>query len=122
MRVQVLSARAKRQGVNCHLTATDLKERFEAQKGLCFYTDVPLNCTLGVGKQLDGLSVDRVCGELGYVSGNFVLCTNKANTVKNNLTLEELKLWLPSWYERLRTVLEDYANTPQGNLVARSTP
>lgn len=36
-------------------------------------------------------SVDRVIPELGYVKGNIVVMSKKANTMKNNATIEELK-------------------------------
>jgi hypothetical protein len=79
-RIQVIAVRAKQQGIVFTLTSSDLKDQFERQNGLCFYTDIPLRCELGKGKQSDGLSVDRVAGDKGYTKDNFVLCTNKANT------------------------------------------
>lgn len=36
-----------------------------------------------------------------YVSGNVVFCINKVNTCKNDLSLEEIEKWMPSWYERI---------------------
>jgi hypothetical protein len=36
-------------------------------------------------------SLDRIVGELGYVPGNVQVISMRANTLKNNATLKELK-------------------------------
>lgn len=41
----------------------------------------------------DSPSIDKVIPELGYVRGNVWVISNKANRIKNNATLEELKLF-----------------------------
>ncbi len=37
-------------------------------------------------------SIDRIKPELGYVKGNIRVISNRANTLKNNMTLEEVEL------------------------------
>ena len=45
-------------------------------------------------------SLDRIIPELGYVEGNVIVISLKANRMKNNGTLEELRL-LANFYEGL---------------------
>ena len=48
-----------------------------------------------------GTSVDKVVAAAGYVPGNIVLCTYRANRIKGDMTLLELREWMPGWYERI---------------------
>lgn len=98
-----IATRAKHLGVNFDLTPQYLSYLFRAQRYKCFYTDYDMNANYGMGHSQYALSVDRVVPERGYVKDNIVLCTTQANSVKNNLTLSELKLWIPSWYDRLNS-------------------
>ena len=50
----------------------------------------------------DSPSLDRLIPELGYVRGNVTVISYRANRIKNNSTLEELKL-IASWVERQET-------------------
>ena len=55
------------------------------------------------GKQNDSISIDRLIPELGYVKGNVVMISMRANWIKSNATLEELKMlvkWLEKEYEK----------------------
>jgi hypothetical protein len=48
----------------------------------------------------DSFSLDRVVPELGYVPGNIVVMSNRANRMKNNATpaeIEMLHLWAQAW-------------------------
>ncbi len=80
---------------------------YNLQKGKCFYTAYALVCKFGEGLDRDALSFDRLIPELGYVQGNVVLCTQKANTIKSDLTLQEIKKWLPSWFKKMIKILKD---------------
>jgi hypothetical protein len=42
-------------------------------------------------------TLDRIVPEKGYVKGNVIFISAKANRVKNNLTLDEMKLLLKNW-------------------------
>lgn len=98
--------RAKKEDINFNITFNDLIELFNIQKGLCFYTDIELKIGIGQNKkERNTLSVDKIIPEKGYVKGNLVLCSKRINTVKNDLTLEEMKLWMPEWYRRLTQYL-----------------
>jgi CRISPR/Cas system Type II protein with McrA/HNH and RuvC-like nuclease domain len=107
VRLQLIKNRSGNTGREFDLKVEDLVYLYEKQEGRCFYTDEKLIVEAGNGKQLHGLSVDRLNIKRGYVLENIVLCTNKANTVKSNLTLDEIRKWLPSWWERMKPLLED---------------
>ena len=53
------------------------------------------------GLSYDSISVDKIIPELGYIKENIVLCSFKANTIKQNLTLDELREWIPRFYQKL---------------------
>lgn len=64
----------------------------------CPVFNIPL--TVGDGKLHDGSpTLDRLVNERGYVKGNVVVVSAKANRAKNNLTLEELEA-LAAFYSR----------------------
>jgi len=46
---------------------------------------------------MNSASLDRIIPKKGYVEGNIMFISFKANIIKNNLTLEELKLLLKNW-------------------------
>ena len=47
-------------------------------------------------------SLDRIDSTKGYIKGNLQIISFRANTVKNNLTLDEMKMIVSNW-ERLET-------------------
>jgi len=47
--------------------------------------------------QYCSLSLDRIIPEKGYIKGNVIFLSHRANTIKNNLTLNEMKLLLKNW-------------------------
>lgn len=103
-RARGVRTRAKTKGYPCDLTTKYLMELYREQNGKCFYTDdimaVPDEGNMESTSRLR-LSIDKIVPVLGYVQGNIVLCTVRSNTIKGDLTMEEMKVWLPSWYERL---------------------
>lgn len=74
-----------------------------AAKGIAFDLDpedlgVPEFCpVLGIRLQIGDRrfgaspSVDRILPALGYVKGNVVVCSQRANRIKNDASLEELR-------------------------------
>ena len=78
-----------------------LLKLFNDAHGLCFYTDIQMNVNAG-GRDRSSVSVDKLIPDKGYVKGNVVLCTRRANLIKNDLTIEELKRWMPDWHSRIR--------------------
>lgn len=94
-------------------------ELFDFQKGLCFYSDDPINLSPSRRGDDEGmkysLSIDRIVPHLGYVKGNVVLCINRINTMKGNATLKELEKWHPKWYNR---IMKFFAENKIGRIAA----
>jgi hypothetical protein len=84
------------------LVLEQVVELYRQQEGKCFYTGISMQLEAGNGKHPYALSIDRVDPTRGYSLDNIVLCINRANTIKNDLTLDELAEIIPSWYERLQ--------------------
>lgn len=84
--VRAAKARAKKKGIPFDITIEDfiLPEK-------CPLLEIPL--TVGYGSsQENSYSLDKMIPDLGYVKGNVWVISNKANMIKNNASLEELKL------------------------------
>ena len=79
--------RAEQYGVPFSITEMDLV--FPA---VCPILNVPLR----VGGGPFAPSLDRIKPELGYVSGNIQIISKRANSMKNDATLEEMIL-LGKW-------------------------
>ncbi|MCK5608701.1 hypothetical protein KAR91_42885, partial [Candidatus Pacearchaeota archaeon] len=103
-----LKAKCKFENIPLSINTESLLALYKNQKGNCFYTNQELEWgTLGNGSKLGKqLSIDKIIPELGYTIENVILCTRRANTVKNNLTLEEIEQWLPPWYEKIKGLPE----------------
>jgi hypothetical protein len=98
-----IANRAKTLDIDFDLTPVFIENLYKHQKGLCFYTDYPMDFSYGNGLSQHSLSIDRVNTTFGYIKDNVVLCTTQANQVKSNLTLDEIRLWLPGWFNRLQS-------------------
>lgn len=93
---------------NCVKTGTDfdmpdnfLYQLWSNQDGKCFYTGEDMLMELTKGYRGNTASVDKIIPEHGYVVGNIVLCTARANSIKYDQTLDEMKLWMPEWYAKV---------------------
>ena len=75
--------------------------QYNNQNGKCFYTDLEMVCRAGEGTHRYAMSVDKIVPEKGYVLGNVVFCCYKINTCKLDLTLDEMKEWMPKWHSRI---------------------
>lgn len=80
--------RAKLQKVPFDLTPDD----FDIPE-VCPLLNIPLHFHIGeLQAQFDSPSLDKIIPQLGYVKGNVLVISNRANTIKNNATIEELIL------------------------------
>lgn len=84
-----------------NLTKEFVIQLYKSQNGLCFYTGETLHLMNGKGRLPTGLSIDRVDNSKGYTVDNVVLCTSRFNTIKSNMSLEEIKKWMPTIYEKI---------------------
>ncbi|MAE82201.1 MAG: hypothetical protein CMB80_05675 [Flammeovirgaceae bacterium] len=83
---------------------------YKKQNGKCCYTREDLLLRTGDRKKSSKdnghiLSVDRVDNSLGYIQGNVVLCSNRANQIKSDMSLQEFKEWMPTWYDSAKEIL-----------------
>lgn len=97
-----LRGRAKKEKVHFDMTKFDLLKIYDLQKGKCFYTDEILHINSGKGRLPNSLSIDRVDNSKGYTKQNVVLCTSRFNTIKSNMSLEEVEKWMPPIYEKIK--------------------
>lgn len=104
-RLIVIKASAKKDNLPFSLSKEDLIDQYNLQNGLCFYTDIPMIWVVGEKKNRDALSVDKIIPTNGYIKDNIVLCLNRINMAKNDLSLEEIQKWMPLWYERIQKFL-----------------
>ena len=98
-------SRPNRQGLAYDLPDGYLVALWHWQAGRCFYTDKPMKMGLGAGHDPLGVSIDRVDPHRGYVVGNVVLCCGRVNSIKSDVSLEELAEWMPGWFEQVRSRL-----------------
>ena len=83
--VRAAKARATKAGVPFDLSPEDI-----TIPHLCPVLGTPI--IVGSGKPTDNSpSLDRVVPLLGYVKGNVLVISNRANRIKNNATIAELR-------------------------------
>lgn len=87
---------AKQRGIEFNLTPSDLYPLPER----CPVLDIPLNYDDTRGGTDNAMSIDRVDPALGYVKGNIVLVSQRANRIKNDATVDEL-LKIAAFYSAL---------------------
>ncbi len=94
--VRSAKARATKAGVPFNITTADISIPHE-----CPVLGIPL--IVGQPQATDNSpSLDRVMPLLGYVPGNIIVISNRANRLKNNGTVAELRM-VADFYERLIT-------------------
>lgn len=101
-RTRRVEVRARKLHILCDLTFEHVRSLFDIQRGCCFYTGVELVLEAGRGRHPHALSFDRVDPAQGYLQGNVVLAANRINSIKQDVTLEEMEEWMPKWAERVR--------------------
>ena len=96
-----LRSRCRKRGILCTVSFEHLWDQWSSQNGKCFYSDISIIIDFGNGVSPDSLSIDKVEPHLGYIDGNVVLAAHRINTIKHDMTLEEMKAWTPDWYQRV---------------------
>lgn len=87
---------AKQRGIEFDLTISDLYPLPE----VCPVLGIPLSYENGSGYTDNSMSIDRVDPKRGYVRGNIVLVSQRANRIKNDATVDEL-LKVAAFYSAL---------------------
>lgn len=83
--VRAAKARADQKGIPFNLTPSDIQIPHT-----CPVLDIPI--ITGQRKATDNSpSLDRVVPSMGYVRGNVIVISNRANRIKNNATVDELE-------------------------------
>ena len=77
---------AKKRNLEHNIDLEYIKELFEIQKGLCYYTGKEMFLdTRKKENNEDSVSLDRFDSSKGYVKGNIVLCRWIVNRMKNDI-------------------------------------
>ena len=84
---------AKKHGIPFNLTIEDI-----VIPEICPVFKKPF--IYGKGRQDFSVSIDRINPHKGYVKGNIIIVSDKANRTKNDATIEELRI-LTNFYESL---------------------
>jgi hypothetical protein len=108
-RFESIRKRAKNLGIDFNLEFDYIKNLFDKQNGKCFYSDLLLNTKVNTAKEqkINSVSFDKIDPSKGYTKGNVVLCSNRINSIKRDISLEEMKQWMPEWYRRVMIFKEE---------------
>ena len=79
-------SRAKQSGIPCTITRDDIQIPTH-----CPILGIPLEFADTAGGDIHSPSLDRIVPELGYIPGNVQVISAKANLIKSNLTIDQLK-------------------------------
>lgn len=88
-----IRARAKKEGIECTITEDDI-----VLNEICPYLGIPIDNS----DRAHTGSIDRIDNSKGYVPGNIIHVSCKANAMKNNASLEELKMLI----NRLEAIMQ----------------
>tara|TARA_A100001011_G_scaffold255695_1_gene263954 strand:- start:388 stop:924 length:537 start_codon:yes stop_codon:yes gene_type:complete len=96
--------RAKRQKVPFALTVEDMTNLLKNAGNICPVLGVKMTITeLGSGDTDYSPSFDRIYPKKGYIKGNIVIVSNKANRIKTDATVDEIRK-VADFYEKLLKV------------------
>lgn len=79
------------------ITEEYLNEMYKAQEGKCYYSGIPFSKDYRP-------SVDRIDSSKGYIKGNIVICEDKINVMKSNLSIKEFKERIVNIYNNLNNI------------------
>ncbi|MDS4027950.1 MAG: hypothetical protein RKO25_13325 [Candidatus Contendobacter sp.] len=91
--VRATRQRARKHKIMYDIDAGFLKILLEAQGGLCAISGIPLTFIKGLGHIPTNASIDRIDPRQGYTRDNVQLLAFQVNTMKSNLSIEQLVFW-----------------------------
>lgn len=100
VRLNELAHRAKKLGVPFDLKAEDI-----ALPNVCPVLGIPLVVSAANGRgglRMNSPSVDRIVPSKGYVTGNVIVISMRANTLKKDATIDEMRM-LHEFYSKFTT-------------------
>lgn len=102
IKINSIRRKCKKESIPLLIDVKYLLKIYEKQKTLCFYTDNPLELKRQEQHSRNkSISLDRIIPNKGYVKNNLVLTTYRINSIKRDMTLEEMKAWTPNWHKRI---------------------
>jgi len=101
MMVSRAKSRAAKRGIPFDLKPTD----FEIPD-ICPVLQIPINCNVGNGGGANSPSLDRIIPERGYVSGNVVVISKRANSIKTDASWEEIQM-VANWLREATSRIEN---------------
>lgn len=93
-------SRAARKGIDFEITEEHILTAYEQQSGVCAYTGVDLTMECSTSAP-HAASIDRIDSTKGYTPDNVVLCCAVINSMKNDMSVDELKEWAARLYHTL---------------------
>ena len=106
--IKTLKDRAKAKNLPMNITSEYLK-KFVPDNMIC----PVLGIKMEIGeknKSINSPSIDRIIPEKGYVPGNIIVVSNKANGIKSNATPDEI-IKVGKFYKKLLEEMEDGSET-----------
>lgn len=94
---------AIKRGLDFNLTKEYINALLDKQNHKCFYTGIKFTEEKNIFNQP---SIDRIDSNIGYVEGNIVICTVIANTIKQELTINNLYALLHKFIDNEQNVRE----------------
>ena len=64
---------------------------------ICPYLNIPIIIDINEESYINSPSIDRIINEGGYTKNNIIIVSRKANLIKNNLSIEEIKLMFQNY-------------------------
>lgn len=92
--------RARRRSREFLLSPDWAVKQYKLQKGMCYYTGIPMTTYQGKGKLWSNASIDRINNDIGYTPDNCILCCNGFNLMKNTLPIEALVFMCQEFLKR----------------------
>lgn len=91
MLLSKVKCRVKKKGWGFNIDEDYLRS---LDRDICPYLEIPIFWRSGQGIRggsSDSKSLDRIDSAKGYVKGNLIICSMKANTILSNATVEEME-------------------------------
>lgn len=87
------SLRQKKSKDRLSISLDFLETLWEKQQGLCALSGHPMTHVRGSGRVMTNVSIDRIDSYRGYEEDNIQLVCHIVNLMKQQLTVDELKMW-----------------------------